>query len=51
MEIGGLLILGGAGFLVGAAPGASLGTGGKRLGLILVLAPVAALSPQGEHAA
>jgi hypothetical protein len=44
MEIVGLLVFGGAGFLVGAALGASLGTSGKRLGLILVIAPVAALA-------
>ncbi len=44
MEIGGLVLLGGAGFLVGAALGASFGTSGKRLGLILVLAPFAALA-------
>ena len=44
MEIAGLLLFGGAGFLIGAALGVSLGTSGKRVGLILVLAPVAALA-------
>src|SRR3954468_24565163 len=44
MDIVGLLVMGGTGFLVGAALGAAFGTTGKRLGLVLLLAPAAALA-------